>query len=168
VQKITRLLIAAFFAAIIFITRLFVPPPISQLLVAVDAILLGLSSLFVKKFGASYVGLVSGVLMGLLAPALLPFSIIFAFLYGVIVDASLFLFKVRATEEGVNRNRMMIAMAFATLLIAVISYYSTVFFLIPLNQMISMLVVFFGPASGIAAGYATSYLWNKYLKPMTV
>jgi hypothetical protein len=168
-QKITRLLIAAFFASIIFTTRFFVPPPIDRLLIAVDAVLLALSALFIKKVGATYVGAVSGVLTGLWLPSFLPFSVIFAFLFGVIVDAFLFLFKVNATKEGVNRIRLIAAMAFGTLLIAFISYYATtVLGVIPSYPAIDMLVLFMGPASGASAGYAASYLWNKYLKSIIV
>jgi len=168
-QKVTRLLIAAFFASIIFVTRFFVPPPIDRLLIVVDAALLALSALFIKKVGATYVGAVSGVLTGLWLPSFLPFSIIFMFLYGVIVDTFLFLFKVNATEEGVNRNRLVAAMAFGTLLIAFLSYYATtVLRVIPSYPVIDMLVLFIGPASGVSAGYAASYLWNKYLKSIIV
>jgi hypothetical protein len=168
-QKITRLLIAAFFASIIFVTRLFVPEPISRLLIAVDAVLLALSALFVKNVGATYVGAVSGVLTGLWMPSFLPFSVIFAFLYGVIVDAFLFLFRVHATRDGVDRNRLMAAMAVGTLLIAFLSYYATtVLNVIPSYHVIDMLVLFMGPASGISAGYAAAYLWNKYLRTMVV
>ena len=163
------MLIAAFFASIIFVTRFFVPPPIDRLLIAVDAVLLALSALFIKKVGATYVGAVSGVLTGLWLPSFLPFSIIFMFLYGVIVDTFLFLFKVNATEEGVNRNRLVAAMAFGTLLIAFLSYYATtVLRVIPSYSVIDMLVLFMGPASGVSAGYAAAYLWNKYLKTIII
>jgi hypothetical protein len=169
VQKITRLLIAAFFASIMFITRFFVPMPFDRLLIAVDAVLLALSALFVKSFGATYVGAVGGMLVGLLLPSFLPFSIIFMFLYGVIVDGSMFLFRINATDQGVNRNRLIIAMAFGTLLIAFVSYYATtVLKLIPSYPFLDMIVLFMGPASGVSAGFAAAYLWNKYLKAMTV
>jgi hypothetical protein len=169
VQKITRLLIAAFFASIMFTTRFFVPVPFDRLLIAVDAVLLALSALFVKNFGATYVGAVGGVLVGLLLPSFLPFSIIFMFLYGVIVDGSMFLFRVNATGQGVNRNRLVTAMAFGTVLIAFISYYATtVLGVIPSYPYLDMLVLFMGPASGVSAGYAAAYLWNKHLKAMTV
>lgn len=168
-QKITRLLITAFFASIMFITRFFVPMPFDRLLIAVDAILLALSALFVKSFGATYVGAVGGVLVGLLLPSFLPFSIIFMFFYGVIVDGSMFLFRINATDQGVNRNRLIIAMAFGTLLIAFVSYYATtVLKLIPSYPLLDMIVLFMGPASGVSAGFAAAYLWNKYLKAMTV
>jgi hypothetical protein len=152
-----------------FITRLFVPAPFDRLLIVVDAVLFALSALFVKNFGATYVGAVSGVLIGLWLPSLLPFSIIFWFLYGAIIDGFLFLFRVNATEEGVDRNRLIVAMAVGTLLIAFLSYYtSTVLGIVPSYPLIDVLVLFMGPASGVSAGYAAAYLWNKYLKAMTL
>lgn len=168
-QKITRLLIASFFASIIFMTRFFVPQPIDRLLIAVDAVFLALSALFVKHLGATYVGAVSGVLTGLWWPSFLPFSIVFAFLYGAIVDVSLLVFKVNATEKGVNRNRLVTAMGFGTLIVAFSSYYATtVLGVIPSYPVIDLLVLFMGPASGVSSGYAAAYLWNKYLKSMIV
>ena len=60
-------------------------------------------------------------------------------------------------------------MAFGTVLIAFISYYATtVLGVIPSYPYLDMLVLFMGPASGVSAGYAAAYLWNKHLKAMTV
>ena len=164
------MLIAAFFASIIFVTRFFVPPPIDRLLIAVDAVLLALSALFVKKVGATYVGAVGGALVGLWRPSLLPFSFLFVFLYGCLIDLFLFLFRVNATAEGVNRNRLMAAMAVNTLLIGFLSYYTITFFptLIPSYPVLDMIVAFMGPATGATAGYAASYLWNKYLRTIVI
>ena len=169
-QKITRLLIAAFFASIIFVTRFFVPPSIDRLLIAVDAVLLCLSALFVRNVGATYVGAVGGALVGLLRPSLLPFSFLYFFLYGCLIDLFLFLFRVNATAEGVNRNRLMTAMAVNTLLIGFISYYTITLFptLIPSYPALDMIVAFMGPATGATAGYAASYLWNKYLRSIVI
>ncbi len=145
------------------------PVPFDRLLIAVDAVLLALAALFVKRFGATYVGAVGGVLVGLLLPSFLPFSILFMFLYGVFVDTFIFAFRVDASGKGVNRNRLVAAMAVATLAIAVLSYYATaVLGLIPSYLSIDILVLFMGPASGVSAGYAAAYLWNKYLKAMIV
>jgi len=169
VQKITRLLIASFFASIMFIMRFFVPVPFDRLLIAVDAVLFALSALFVKNLGATYVGVVSGVLIGLWLPSLIPFSILFWSLYGALVDVFIFLFRVNATKEGVDRNRLVAAMSFGTLLIALLSYYaSTVLGIVPSFPVIDVLVLFLGPASGVSSGYAAAYLWNKYLKAMIV
>jgi hypothetical protein len=170
VQKAKRLFIVALFGSVIFVTRVFVPSPVDKLLIVVDAVLLALSALFIKKVGATYVGAVGGVLTGLWRPSLLPFSVIYAFIYGVMVDVFLFLFKVKATTEGVNRNRLMTAMAFNTLLIGFLTYYMTTVFpqLIQRYPVLDMLVLFMSPVTGAVAGYAASYLWNKYLKNINI
>lgn len=160
------MLIAALFGSIIFVTRVFVPTPIDKMLIVVDAVLLALSALFIKNVGATYVGAVGGALTGLWRPSLLPFSFLFVFLYGVMVDAFLFLFRVQASNVGVNRNRLMMAMAVNTLLIGFISYYTITLFpeLVSGNSALDLMVAFMGPVTGAVAGYAAAYLWNKYLK----
>jgi hypothetical protein len=71
-------------------------------------------------------------------------------------------------------------MAFSTLLIAVSSYsafaifpkyingFSFVSLFVQRSQMLDALVLFMGPVSGGVAGYAASYLWNKYLRHINV
>ena len=149
---------------------MFVPYPIDKMLIVVDAVLLALSALFIKNVGATYVGAVGGALTGLWRPSLLPFSFLLFFLYGVMVDIFLYIFKVHATNEGVNRNRLMMAMAVTTLLIGFLSYYTFTIFpaLITGNSAIDLMVAFMGPVTGAVAGYAASYLWNKYLKNIYV
>ena len=121
-QKAKRLFITALFGSIIFVVNVFLPPPINYLLIVVQAVLLALSGLFIRKLGATYVGAVGGLLTALGSPALGPFTFLFAFLFGVLVDGFLFIFRITASPEGVNRNRLMAAMAFSTMLIGIISY----------------------------------------------
>ena len=84
--------------------------------------------------------------------------------------------------EGVNRNRLMAAMAVSTMLIAVSSYSAFAIFpqfipfagvlivslFIQRSTMLDALVLFMGPATGGVAGYAASYLWNKYLRHIII
>ncbi len=165
-QRTYRLFIVALFGAVMATTRIFVPSPIDKLLIATDAVLLALSALFIRSVGAMYVGAVGGILTGLLRPSLIPFSILYTFLFGVIVDVSMYFFKVKATNEGVNRNRLIVTMSFCTLLIGFTSYYATTIFpqLVTSSLTLDLIVAFMGPATGAAAGYAAAYLWNKYLK----
>jgi uncharacterized membrane protein len=152
----------------------FVPPPISNLLIVVQAVLLALASFFVGKAGATYVGLIGGVLSALSRPAFGPFTFIFTFLFGVLVDAFFYFFKVRPqNDDTVNRNRVMAAMALSTGLIGFLSYYIIAVNPYPqllqltptgLVPMMTAMVVFVAVGSGITAGYAAAYLWNKYLK----
>ncbi|MCX8150966.1 MAG: hypothetical protein N3D85_05660 [Candidatus Bathyarchaeota archaeon] len=169
-QRNTRLFTVALFGSIMFVTRLFVPAPIDRMLIAVDAVLLALSALFVKNFGAIYVATVGGTLTSLWRPSLIPFSIIYALLYGAFVDIFIRLFKVKATAEGVDRNKLMMAMACSTVAIGYLSYYATTMFpqLIQASIAIDFIVAFMGPVTGAVAGYAAAYLWNKYLKSIVI
>jgi len=157
---------------------MFLPPPLNYLIIVVQAVLLALSALFIPKVGAMYVGAVGGLLTALVSPALGPFTFFFAFLFGVFVDVFLLVFKIRGASQGVNQNRLIAAMALSTLLIAVSSYsafaifpqyiksegFSILSLFVQRSQMLDALVLFMGPVTGAVAGYAASYLWNKYLR----
>jgi hypothetical protein len=153
----------------IFVSRVFIPPPIDKLLIVVDAIFLVLGALFLKKWGATSVGAVGGVLTGLWRPAV-PFSFALVFLYGILVDISLVGFRVKASSDGVDQNRLIVSLAISTFIIALISYYSTAIGLniISTNLILDMMIVFMGPLSGAVAGYAAAYLWNKYLRNINI
>jgi hypothetical protein len=161
----------------------FLPPPISYLLIVVEAVLLALSGLFINKGGASYVGAVGGLLTAILSPALGLFTFFFTFLFGVFVDVFLFAFQIRGSQIGVNRNRLILAMAISTMLIAFVSYsaFALVPQLVPLfkdfsymgliieaSPMMTGMVLFMGPVTGGVAGYAAAYLWNKYLRNISL
>jgi hypothetical protein len=181
-HRIQRLFIIALFGAIIFVGNIFLPPPLNYLMMVVQSVILALASLFIHKVGAMYVGAIGGVLTAIASPSLGPFTFLFAFLYGVFVDVFMALFKVRGTREGVNRNRLMAVMTLSTLLIAVSSYSAFAVFpdfftaqglsyfslFLQRSLMLDMLVLFMGPATGVTAGYASAYLWNKYLRHMAV
>jgi uncharacterized membrane protein len=168
-QKAKRLFIAALFSSIIFVMNFFVPPPISYLLIVVQAVILALATFFVGKAGATYVGLIGGGLSALARPAFGPFTFLFTFLFGFMVDVFSFVFKVSSTKDGVNRNRVILAMMFSTAIIGFLSYYVTAIYLkiVDLNLVMLGMVIFVATGSGISAGYAAAYLWNKYLKSIS-
>ena len=165
IQKAQRLFIAALFSSIIFVTNFFVPPPISYLLIVVQAVILALATFFVGKAGATYVGLVGGVLSVLARSGFGPFTFLFTFLFGVMVDVFALIFRVGPAKDKVNQNRVMLTMAFSTAIIGFLSYYVFAVYLriVEFNLMMSGLVLFVALGSGISAGYAAAYLWNKYL-----
>ena len=165
-QKSKQLFITALFSSIIFVTNFFVPPPINNLLIVVQAVVLALAALFVGRAGATYVGLVGGVLSALSRPAFGPFTFAFSLLYGLLVDGFFSAFKVAGPENTVNRNKVILAMTFSTALIGLSTYYTFAVLtnILPVNAMITGLMLFLGVGSGITAGYAAAYLWNKYLK----
>jgi len=171
VHKAKRLFITALFSSIIFVANFFVPPPINNLLIVVQAVILALAALFVGKAGATYVGLVGGVLSALSRPAFGPFTFAFTFLYGVLVDFFFVIFNAYPNNNIANRNRVILAMTSSTAIIGFVSYYVVAVYpkiveLTPMElaPMMSGLVIFVAAGSGISAGYAAVYLWNRYLK----
>jgi hypothetical protein len=182
-QKLSQLFLIALFGSIIFVVNVFLPPPLNYILIVVEAVLLALSGLFIRKVGATYVGAVGGLLTALGNPALGPFTFLFTLIFGVLVDAFIIIFRISGSREGVNRNRMMGAMALSTMLIGILSYSAFALLpqFIPLAQqfsgaglfiqrstMLDAMVLFMGPVTGIVAGYAASFLWNKYLRHILI
>ncbi|MGD6932650.1 MAG: hypothetical protein ACQCN5_00400 [Candidatus Bathyarchaeia archaeon] len=147
--------------------------------IVLEAVLLALSGLFIKNVGATYVGAVGGLLTALGSPGLGLFTFIAAVLFGALVDISLFVFRIKGSYEGVNRNRLIAAMAISTMLIGIITYSATVIIpaeifsqlglpnmtlIIQRSLVLDVMVLLMGPATGATAGYAAAYLWNRYLK----
>jgi hypothetical protein len=161
-----RIAIATVFGALIFVSKTLAPSPINKIIVVVQALLLALSSLLLRRFGATYSGLIGGVLTALWNLALAPFSFAFALLFGLLVDGLFFLLKVDVLEGEVNITRTVAAMTLATAFVGVLSYYSTTHLigLIPRNLVIEIIILVTGTISGAVAGYLTSVLWNKYLR----
>jgi hypothetical protein len=181
-HKLKRIFLAALFGSVIFVINVFLPPPINYLFIVLQAVVLALSSLFIRRIGATYVGAVGGLLTALGSPALGPLTFVAAVLFGVLVDVFLMVFRVKGTPQGVNRNRLMMAMALSTLFIGVITYsasvilpqyifadlgFSNLTLFVQRSPILDVIVLFMGPATGIVAGYATAYLWNKYLKSIS-
>ncbi|MCX8153105.1 MAG: hypothetical protein N3E52_01570 [Candidatus Bathyarchaeota archaeon] len=166
VQRAQQLFIVSLFGSILFVTKVFFNPPWDNLLIVVQAVLLALAAFFIRTLGATYVGIVGGLLSSLARPALGPLTFFFTFLFGFLVDTTFHIFKVSSYSAEVNRNRTVLAMAVDTAIIAFLSYYiSTLLFQwLPLDAMWAALMIFLGAGSGISAGYAAAYLWNKYLK----
>ncbi|MEM3378153.1 MAG: hypothetical protein QW674_04305 [Candidatus Bathyarchaeia archaeon] len=166
VQKAQQLFIVSLFGSILFVTKVFFNPPWDNLLIVVQAVLLALAAFFIRTLGATYVGIVGGILTSLARPALGPLTFLFTFLFGFLVDITFHIFKVTSSSAEVKRDRTVLAMALNTALIAFLSYYITtlLFEWLPLDAVWAALMVFLGAGSGISAGYAAAYLWNKYLK----
>ncbi len=150
--------------------------------IVIQAVLLALSGLFIKKVGATYAGAVGGLLTALGSPGLGLFTFIASALFGVLVDVSFLAFRIQGSHLGVNRNRLIAAMAVSTMLIGVITYSASVIapqyfenlgitnttLFIQRSLPLDILVMFMGPATGATAGYAAAYLWNRYLKSIAV
>jgi hypothetical protein len=150
--------------------------------IAPQAVLLALSGLFIKNIGATYAGAIGGLLTAIGSPGLGIFTFIATTLFGALVDTTIYIFKIKGTHNGVNRNRLIAAMAISTMLIGIITYSASVMtptifeqtgiptlpLIIQRSYILDAMVLFMGPATGATAGYAAAYLWNKYLKSLAL
>jgi len=161
-----RLAIATLFGAIIFITKALLPSPINKMLISIQALMLALGTLLLKKQGATFVSLIGGVLTALWNVAFAPFTLFFALLYGLLVDAFFLLFRIDVAHGEVKAAKVVTAMTMSTSLVGFASYYVTVHLmaLIPRSLPLEVLILVMGTISGAVAGYFASLIWNNHLK----
>ena len=162
-----RIAVAALFGVVIFVSGTIVPTPIDKMLIVVQATLLGLSSLLVERLGATYAGTVAGLLMSLSRAAYAPFSLIFAIAYGLLVDGSFHLFRVRMPEGNVQTRRVVASLTLSTAVVGICSTYVTISIgLMPMIPTLYAIIIIVGIMNGVAAGFVTSFMWNRYLKAL--
>jgi glucan phosphoethanolaminetransferase (alkaline phosphatase superfamily) len=149
--------------------------PITDYLIIIEAPILGLSFLLVGKGGATYTGMVNGILQSAIKVNFFPLDLVFGVLYGVTVDAFCTLLSVRGTE-GVSAKRMITALILASAVTGVSITYAVITLDINLVPSMSGLtpseildivyvpIVIWGIVSGALGGYLASRLWERNLK----
>jgi len=159
--------IGALFGAVIFVSKMVLPTPIDKMSIFIQALLLGLSSLIISKWGATYVACVGGLLTTLWRVEFAPFSLTFAVMYGLLVDGFFHLFKVRTSHRSVRTRRAVASLILSTAVMGLLSTYVTVTMgLMPPMPTLYLVIIIFGILNGALAGYLTSIIWNKYLKDL--
>jgi hypothetical protein len=160
-----RIATATVFGVIIFVVRALLPPPLPDLLVVVEAFLVGLAYILVGKGGATYVELVNGLLATPVKITFAPFSLVLAVSYGVLVDVFCSVLKVKS-GENVRRLRLILAMTISTSIIGLTAYYTTVFVVhfLPNEPTLAGTILVVGILSGAAGGYLSSRVWAKNLR----
>jgi hypothetical protein len=162
-----KIAIAALFGVVIFISGMIVPTPMDKMLIVVQATLLGLSSLLVKRLGATYAGSVAGLLMSLWRAAYAPFSLIFAIAFGLLVDGSFRFFRVRKPDGDVRTRSVVASLTLSTAVVGLCSMYVTISIgLMPMIPTLYAIIIIVGIINGVAAGFVTSLVWNRYLKSL--
>jgi hypothetical protein len=160
-----KLALSTLFGVIIFIARTVFPPPFSDLLLPVEALLLGLGFILLGRGGATYTELVNGLLASLFKVSFFPFSLLLALLYGVLVDAFSTISAV--SSEGIIRTKRLVAsLTLASVITGPIAYYATVFLtsLLPNDPTIYATIIIYGVFSGAIGGYLAVKVWERNLK----
>lgn len=160
-----RIALASLFGVLILVTNGFVPAPTSDYLIVVQAFLLALSYLLVGRGGATYVGLVSGLLITAVKASFFPYDLAFSLMFGALVDLLASALRVKAGRMA-RAGRLTAAMVLSTGTVGFVAYYVTavsVLKLVPDELFLDLTVLIFGVVSGGAAGVLAARLWNRNL-----
>ncbi len=157
---------ASLFAVIIAVVKgPLLPPPSGDLLVVVEATLLGLSFILIGPGGATYTGAIAGLLLNVVEPGYSVYPFLLALLYGVLVDGFSQGLKVRSPER-VSTRRLALSLTLASGVVGPVAYYATVYLtpILPSDPSIYATIIIVGVVSGAAAGYIAVRLWERNLK----
>lgn len=161
--------LASLFGVLILVTNGFIPAPDSDFLIVVQSLLLALSYLVVGRGGATYVGLVSGMLITVVKLGFFPVDLVFATLFGVLVDLLASGLRVR-TDGRASSVRLSVCMMISTGIVGLGAFYVSVFAFpasftdVPHDPVTDATILVFGVVSGAVAGVIAARLWNRNLK----
>ena len=149
--------------------------PVTDYLIIVEVPILALSFLLLGKGGASYTGLVNGLLQSAVKVSFFPFDLVFGVSYGILVDIFGTLLKAR-NGERTSAKRMMATLGLASTVLGVgIAYVFLAFSLNPgidvsgysttrLLEVVYAPIVVCGILSGIIGGFVSARIWERNLK----
>ncbi|MDG6935094.1 MAG: hypothetical protein JRN68_10425 [Nitrososphaerota archaeon] len=160
-----RIAIASIFGVVIFLIQGFIPPPNSDFLIVFQTFFLALSFLTVRPFGATYVGVISGLLISVAKPMYFPLDLVFASLFGLVMDGLGTAFRAKQGSDA-RLVRLVSASTIATALVGFSAYYLTavVTHIVPNDVGLDLTVLIFGIASGAVGGYLAGKIWNRDLR----
>ncbi|MDA4135168.1 MAG: hypothetical protein OK441_06330 [Thaumarchaeota archaeon] len=160
-----RVALASLFGVLILVSVGFLPAPTSDYLIIFEAFFLALSFLVAGRGGATYVGVVAGILITFVKPTFFPLDLVFATLFGILVDGTCLAFGAKKGNEA-QTARLVSAMTISTGIVGFTAYYfaAVVTNLVPNQIGLDATVLIFGIFSGAIGGLSAARVWNRYLK----
>lgn len=165
-RRLQQLVLAVLFAVLVFISKMFLPTPLDKMLIVVQALFLGLGSITLSPFGATTVSTIGGLLTSAWRAPFAPFTLGFAILYGLLVDALMVFLKARTEDGRLHMKRFIIGITLATAATGMASYYTTVYVLslLPRNIVLEVSILAIGVLNGMTGGYLAALLWSKAVR----
>lgn len=157
-----RYALAAVFGAVIFASKIFAPTPMKDSVIVVQALLLGLGALLLTPFGATLVATIGGLLTATYASQLAFFTVVFAVIYGLLVDGLISIFRARVSKTEISAHRFALAITVSTAVIGFIAYGTTIALsLLPRNPAAEIFILVGGILSGSVGGYLDVIIWRR-------
>ena len=88
---------------------------------------------------------------------------VFALMYGLLIDGFCYVMKVKGSEGGVRKNMLVAAVTSGTVIVGLSSYYVTVLVLgiLPRNPLLEFPILIAGTLNGLVAAYLTLLIWPR-------
>jgi hypothetical protein len=161
-----KLITATLFGVLIGVVYGALPFEIGDSLIVFEAVVLSLSFILLGPGGATYTGLINGLVETPLQLAFGPFAFGVALFYGVLVDAFSSLFGVASGGE-IHAKRLVASLSVSTIITGLVATYAfiglgfgtTAPFL---EVYLPVLVV--GALSGTIGGFLAARIWERNLK----
>ncbi len=167
-MDVRKLITAALFGVAIAVIKGPFQPPYADLLVIVEAPIVGLSYLLLGRGGATYTELINGLIQSTFKATFFPFTIIAALFYGVQVDLYSWLFRAQVNGNA-SAKRMFASLGLASSTTGVLAaYFSIALGLVPytpsLFTIIYIPIIIWGVLSGAVGGALSARIWDRNLK----
>jgi len=157
-----RLALTTLFGAAIFVFKMLLPSPVDKALILFQTLFLCLGYLLLGALGGTYTSFIGGLLTAIMRGSLAPFTIIFALLYGVLIDTMSSIIKVREANNDVKVKRLIVSATISTVIVALASFYTSVVFqLIPRNPLLELSILTAGVTNGMIGGYLSAVIWKR-------
>ena len=171
-----KLITATLLGVVVFLIKGPLLAPYADFLLIFEALMVGLGFAILGRGGATYVELVNGLLLtvyeAVTVPALAPFVLPLALLFGILIDVFGSLLKARVAGE-VRPKMLAAAVTISSGITGVLAYYATLPALISLNFMpnnpstdfeIGLVIIVIGVVEGLAGGLLAARIWERNLK----
>ncbi len=170
-----KLATATLFGVVIAVIKAPFTFPVTDYLIIIEVPILALSFLLLGRGGATYTGLVNGVLQSAFKASFFPYDLLFGVSYGLLVDVFGTLLRAR-TEDATRARRLAAALGLASTVLGVsIAYVFIALNLSPgidlsgystagMVEIVYLPIVVWGIVSGVLGGFVSARLWEKNLK----
>jgi hypothetical protein len=171
-----KLATATLLGVIVFLIKGPLLAPYADFLLIFEALLVGLGYALLGRGGGTFVELVNGVILtayeAVTVPALAPFVLPLALLFGVLIDLGGTWFHVRVGTV-VSGKRLAAAVTFSSAVTGTVAYFATLSALVSLgflpndptmDLILGLTIIVIGIVEGAAGGFLAARIWERNLK----
>jgi len=161
-----KLVTATLFGVLIGVVYGALPFEIGDSLIVFEAVVLSLSFILLGPGGATYTGLINGLVETPLQLTFGPFSLAVALFYGVLVDVFSILFRAKSAGK-VHPKRLIASLSVSTVITGLVATYAFValgFGTTAPFLEIYLPVLLIGALSGTIGGFLAARIWERNLK----